>query len=381
MDLPKNIKDQILEFIGLPGLDWQTQKHFRKKIKRLQKQMRRLSDSFSLLDPKEDDYSDAYFAYNFPTNLMKVKAIMQRLVNIYPALLAKNTSFNICDIGCGEGAGMLGIYFSLNDFEKIKFTGIDLSLGMLRKCKIMMQAIKKSDVRVQTRLLHHDLSHGLLKKKKNKCDAIILANSLAEVFADQNIPVYFIERLLKSCSEQGIIIILEPATKELSRRLMLLRDDILKQEKAQVLLPCLHAEECPLTEIRQQKEWCHQSIAWDVPEYLKILNQGLNREIDRLKFSYMIIAQKGLRERIINKFFVISSLFREKGKLRCYLCTMNGRIELVLLKKNKSALNNEFNFIRKGDIIILDQVIKKKPDYWQVGTDTEVKIVDRMGSK
>jgi len=381
MKLPAGIEQQILEFIGLPGLDWRSQKLLHKKISRIQNQMYRLSQDFSFLKPTKDIHSEAYFAYNFPANLMKAKAVAQQLIDIYPDILAHQDDINICDIGCGEGAGMLGIYYSLDNFERIRFTGFDTSLIMLKKCKKMMQFIKKNDTRISFRLVRQDLSHGLLKKKTNKYNIIILINSLAEMFTDKNIPVNFIERLLKSCSDDGIIIVIEPATKVLSRRLMLLRDRIIDQGKAQVLLPCLHAEECPLIDIRQQKDWCHQSITWHAPEYMKILNQGLNREIDRLKFSYLVIAQKGALKKRVNAYFVISSRLREKGKQRCYLCTRKGRIELVRLQRDRSQTNKTFDKIRKGDLIMLDNIIQKRKDYWQVVDESEIKILDSLTGK
>ncbi len=381
MKLPQAIERQILTFIGLSDLNWQSQKFFRKQISRIQKQMYRLSEDFSLLKPTKDDNSDAYFAYNFPVNLMKVKVVIQQLTYLYRNMLTYHNNLNICDIGCGEGAGMFGIYYGLQNFEKMRFTGFDISVTMLRRCRAMMQLIKKSDARIHFRLLRQDLSHGLLKKKNDKYNIIILANSLAEMCMDQNIPVNFIERLLKSCSDNGIIIIIEPATKLLSRRLMVLRNSIISKNKAQILLPCLHNEECPLMDVRQEKDWCHQSIVWHVPEYMKILNQGLNREIDRLKFSYLVIAQKDFPKKPVDTYLVISSLLREKGKQRCYLCTQKGRIELVRLKRDKSQANRTFDRIRKSDVIILDKIIKKKPDYWQVVDSSEIKIVNRLINK
>ncbi|MGB3340883.1 MAG: small ribosomal subunit Rsm22 family protein [bacterium] len=381
MKLPELIENKILELIGIPDLNWKSARIHNKKLNRIRTQMYNLADDFAQTLPSADKYSDAYFAYNFPANLMKARVVMQQIGNLYPAVLAGQTDLNICDIGCGEGAGMFGIYYGLENFERIRFTGCDTSLAMLKKCKTMMQDIKKGDTRIHFKLLRQDLSHGLLKKKIDKYNIIVLANSLAEMFTDKAIPVNFIERLLKSCSDNGVIIVLEPATKQLSRRLMILRASIINQGKAQVLLPCLHVEECPLMDVHQQKDWCHQSIAWHAPEYMKIINQGLNREIDRLKFSYLVIAQKDFPRKPINAFLVISSLLREKGKQRCYLCTQQGRIELVRLKRDRSQVNKAFDTIRKSDIIMLDKVIEKRPNYWQVVDNSEIKILNRLTSK
>lgn len=378
MRLPEEIEHRILELIGMPELNWKSVRTHNKRLNRIRKQMYKLSDDFAELSPSETEYSDAYFAYNFPLNIMKVRTVILQLKHLYPQVFEHLTEFRICDIGCGEGAGMLGIYYGLQAFETLKFTGFDISLHILRKCKHMMQWLKTVDERVQVRLQQQDMSHGLLKKKVAKYDIVILANSLAEMFTDGAIPVNFIERLLKSCADNGVIIVLEPATKNLSRRLMTLRDDIISRQKGQVLLPCLHSENCPLIDIRKQKDWCHQSISWQPPDYLKILNQGLNREIKRLKFSYLVIAQKKFPKPDTNTFLVISNLLKEKGKKRCFLCAPGGRIELVRLNRQESQLNKTFGAIQKGDIIRLDKIVKKRPDYWQVSESTKLENLYRL---
>ncbi|MGB3480237.1 MAG: small ribosomal subunit Rsm22 family protein [bacterium] len=374
MRLPEEIEHKILELIGMPDLNWKSIRVHNKKLNRIRNQMYKLADDFAESSPSEIKYSDAYFAYNFPLNLMKVRAVVLQLKYLYPQVFEHLNELRICDIGCGEGAGMLGIYYGLQEFETPKFTGFDTSPHILRKCKHMMQWLKTVDERVQIRLQQQDMSHGLLKKKVAKYDIVILANSLTEMFTDEAIPVNFIERLLKSCAANGVIIVLEPATKNLSRRLMTLRDDIISRQKGQVLLPCLHSENCPLIDIRKQKDWCHQSISWQPPDYLKILNQGLNREIKRLKFSYLVIAQKKFPKPDTNTFLVISDLLKEKGKKRCFLCTPTGRVELVRFNKLKCPTNSEFDKILKGNIISFKNVVQSKPQYWQIAENTKVKI-------
>jgi ribosomal protein RSM22 (predicted rRNA methylase) len=375
MRLPENITGKILEVIGMSDLTWRTVRLHRKKLNRLQKNLRALSHDFAHRTASADKFSDAYFAYNFPMNLAKIRIVVLQLQHLYPQVLEHLTEFRICDIGCGEGAGMLGIYYGLQEFRKLRFSGFDTSPQMLRKCKDMMRWLKNGDARVQVRLQQQNMSHGLLKKKVAKYDIVILANSLTEMFTDGTIPVNFIERLLKSCTDNGVIIVLEPATKNLSRRLMTLRNDIINRQKGQVLLPCLHSENCPLIDIRKQKDWCHQSILWDPPDYMNILNQGLNREIDRLKFSYLVIAQKNFPRHDFNAFLVISNLLKEKGKKRCFLCTPTGRVELVRLNKLECPTNSAFDKILKGDIISFKNILQTKPQHWYITEDTQIRIL------
>jgi len=380
MRLPAEIEQRILELISMPDLNWKSARVHNKKLNRIRNQMYKLTDDFAQAIPSADRYSDAYFAYNFPMNFVKAMVLAKEVNCLYPQLFNNKDTIRILDIGCGEGAGMFGLYYGLKNSKKFVLTGIDTSTQMLKKCKNMTHSLKNKDACIRVKLRRQDVSHGLLKKKINKYNIVIFANVLAEIFTGDNIPVKFIERILKSTDDDGVIIIIEPAAKNLSRRLMDLRNEIIQKHKGYILLPCLHKNECPLYEIRKQKEWCHQSISWHSPVYMKIINQGLNREIDYLKFSYLVISKKDHRKRYDGCYSVISPLFREKGRKRCFLCTPAGRIELVRLNKLKTQANREFDRISKGDIISFENLVQTKPHYWRIAENTKVKITYRKNN-
>jgi len=375
MRLPAEIEQRVLELISMPDLNWKSARVHNKKLNRIRNQMYKLTDDFAHAISSADRYSDAYFAYNFPMNFVKAVVLAKEVNCLYPQIFNIKDTIRILDIGCGEGAGMFGLYYGLKNSKKFVLTGIDTSTQMLKKCKNMTHSLKNRDACIRVKLRRQDVSHGLLKKKINKYNIVIFANVLAEIFTGDNIPVKFIERILKSTDDDGVIIIIEPATKNLSRRLMDLRNEIIQKHKGYILLPCLHKNECPLYEIRKQKEWCHQSISWHSPVYMKIINQGLNREIDYLKFSYLVISKKDHRKRYDGCYSVISPLFREKGRKRCFLCTPAGRIELVRLNKLKTQANREFDRISKGDIISFENLVQTKPHYWQITEDTQIRIL------
>ncbi|MCK4250770.1 methyltransferase domain-containing protein [candidate division WOR-3 bacterium] len=375
MRLPAEIEQRVLELINMPDLNWKSARVHNKKINRIRNQMYKLAEDFAQTIPSADLYSDAYFAYNFPMNFVKAMVIAKEVNFLYPQLFNNKDTIRILDIGCGEGAGMLGFYYGIKNSTKFVLTGIDTSTQMLKKCKNMTHSLKNRDTCIRIKLRRQDVSHGLLKKKTHKYNIVIFANSLAEMFTGNNIPVKFIERILKSTDDDGVIIIIEPATKYLSRRLMNLRNEIIRKHKAYVLLPCFHKNECPLMDIRKQKEWCHQSISWHPPDFMKILNQGLNREINYLKFSYLVISKKEHKRNIDESFLVLSHLLKEKGKKKCFLCTPTGRVELVRLNKLKTQANREFDRISKGDIISFTNVVQTNPHYWQITEDTQIRIL------
>lgn len=370
MTLPPEIETAILEILHLHGMQSHATKIHHKRLDHIRKQLRTLSDDFAQRRSSEDSYPEAYCAYNFPMNFMKTMIVGKELRTSFPETF-KSAQIRILDIGCGEGAGMLGLYYALKDSKDISLHGIDTSVVMLKKCRYIIEHALPEGIRLELR--KHDAKNGLLKTKQ-EYDVVILANSLAEMFPDSIIPIRFIHRLFRNVSGAGIIIIIEPATKQLSRRLIDLRNRIIADTKLHVLLPCLHDSACPLHDLRKHREWCHQSITWQPPEFLSSINQELHREINVLKFSYLVLAQKNSPITTSDQYRVISNLLREKGKQRCFICTRTGRVELVRLNRDRSECNRTFGKIKKGDVISCQLLTKRRTDYWQVVRDSVVHI-------
>jgi ribosomal protein RSM22 (predicted rRNA methylase) len=369
--LPDSIVSEILEYIDMPTLSWKTARAYRKQLNVLRAQMRILADKFAHEKPTEDTFSNAYFAYNFPMNYLKTRLIAQKIKALYPDILFRE-NLRICDVGCGNGAALIAIYHSLPDPHNAHYDGLDASRIMVKKCRYLMRKMTAHEPTPVIRIRQQQVADGLLKTR-SRYDIILLANSLVEI-AKPSIPAYrIIERLSRNLTDRGIIIIIEPALKTTARRLMELRNTIIDNEKLNILLPCLHHGRCPLYDLRGGKEWCHQSVRWKSPEYLQVINQDLNREISVLKFSYLVLSQ--LAYTVLQGYSVISSLLKEKGKKKCYLCTPVRRIELIRLDKHRSSCNQEFGDINKGDVIAVDRVEKKQPGFWYVRENTHVRIL------
>lgn len=339
----------------------------------LRNDMQILSDNFARTRAHEDAYPNAYFAYNFPMNYMKIRYILDMVHCLYPQLFDKPTT-KILDIGCGEGAGLFGAYHSLKRTEDVMLHGIDVARSMISKCRYLARSLFNNVPKPRIRIEKRDIADGLLKTR-TQYDMILLSNSLIEITMDVKKSHRFLLRLSKNLHTNGIIIVIEPALVTAARRLMDVRDYTIDKQKLAILLPCLHQSTCPLSHVRENKEWCHQSVHWDPPEYLQIINQGLNREIKTLKFSYIVISR--CRHDSINGYLVISPLFKEKGRKRCFLCTEEGRIELIRLNKRRSPQNSNFDRICKGAVIALDGISVRRPDDWRIHNDSCVHLLYR----
>ncbi len=342
-------------------------------LNRLREQARKLSTDFTRNKFSESLNERAYFAFNFPVNFMKTNVIARSLIGYYHHSAAQATEFNILDLGCGEGAGLLGFYYALCHQWKISLTGVDKSARMIFRFQRIIEKIKKPSQSFNFQPIRADAAKYISNFKQKKYNIIILANSILEIFP-QRIGLSFIKKLISLLGEKGFIIIIEPALKKSFQRLDELRTQFIAKLNAHIMMPCMHEQECPLAVI--PGEWCHQSIPWQPPEYLETLNKGLNREINILKFSLLVVTKEKIKH--INGYRVISSLLKEKGKTKCYLCSPASRIELVRLDRERSDMNRAFDTINKGAIIELVSPIEQNLTHWKVNARTKIKIIDAI---
>jgi hypothetical protein len=96
--------------------------------------------------------------------------------------------------------------------------------------------------------------------------------------------------------EEGLAILVEPALRLQSRRMLELRKHLLvefasprRKGKYQILLPCLGHQACGALAI--DDDWCHEEITWWRPKYLRKIDElaGLDRKT--LPFTYLVIAK------------------------------------------------------------------------------------------
>ena len=366
------IETMLLGLLGLQDTD--NPPLSLKKLRSLSTRLYKLSNEFVMTGSGKGKYQDAYLAYHFPTNFMKSWMISRWLQNQFPQWSSGKKRIRILDIGCGHGAGMFGTYYALKQDRIAALTGVDRSAAILHACRKIAFLMKKNDRRLHVRLHRHRLHNALQMEMSMKFDVVILANALAEIEQDEHIPQKYIKQIFRHVTADGIVVIIEPASRMLSRRLMHLREQVLRETTYHIMLPCLHENTCPLIAARKGKEWCHQSLRWQPPRYMKMLNQPLHREIDRLKFANLVLSKKKYRERNGEDILVISDLLVEKGRKKCFLCTPTGRVELVRQNASQKTKNEDFDLITRGDIINLDAVKRIRPDGWRIEPSSRITI-------
>jgi ribosomal protein RSM22 (predicted rRNA methylase) len=187
-------------------------------------------------------------------------------------------------------------------------------------------------------------------------DIIILSNVLNELFHGDEDRVakrtLFLKNILdRLLAPDGSCIIIEPALRDTSRELLMVRDGLL-EERFSIYSPCLGNGKCPA--LANPKDWCHEDIPWDPPEIVKEIDSRTGLRKDSLKFSYLVLRKDGLSLTDIygeHSFRVVSEPLVSKGKIEFYVCGKGGRRLIMRLDKNKTPSNEMFESMKRGDVV------------------------------
>jgi hypothetical protein len=171
-------------------------------------------------------------------------------------------------------------------------------------------------------------------------DLVIAAHVLNELFVTEDIPqrAARLSALVRGwCTKLlavgGALILIEPALRDTSRMLLMVRDQVLAAG-LHVVAPCFFTGPCPA--LLQERDWCHDNAS-----------NGSQRRVD---FSYLVIRGHGDVASDPTRFRIVSDPLPEKGRLRLFGCGISGRQPLVRLDRNASAANSAMDELARGDV-------------------------------
>ncbi len=160
--------------------------------------------------------------------------------------------------------------------------------------------------------------------------------------------------------EEGLAILVEPALKIQSRRLLELRTHLIREFSAprrkgkyQVLLPCLGHQACGA--LANESDWCHEEVVWWRPKYMRKIDElsGLDRKT--LPFSYLVIAKSGRsREELLPALGsaktdrLVSPAHSEGRDLEFFVCGEDGKRRA----RYRPETDEEADQIQRGSILL-----------------------------
>lgn len=309
--------------------------------------VRRLSAAYvQNLPPRQlkDEERRAYTAYYGPGGALKVVAVLMELAQ--RGWRPPDDVLRLADLGAGPGTGTLGVALAL--FRSP--TRIESSL--LDRDPAWDPAILL-DPFLQSGALRLVRSNSSLWEPAGPFDLVVAANVIVEL----DLEVAELGRRLHAQAEQalapdGVLVIVEPATRGATRRLHALRDDLLARG-LEVLAPCLHRERCPM--LASTSDWCHEVRPWEQPRYHRRLDHLARLDKRRLQFSYLALSRRAPQEHFPPLAArVVSTVLREKGRTRFRTCDASGRLlGWDLLRRTGGAIADRVASLERGERLVL----------------------------
>jgi hypothetical protein len=149
----------------------------------------------------------------------------------------------------------------------------------------------------------------------------------------------FLEAWERHLEDEGLVIFVEPALKQQSRRLLELRKAILdeirkkKIDWLKILTPCLGHQSCGA--LSDGEDWCHDEAVWWRPPYLRKVDQMAGLDRRSLPFSYLVLSKsKRSIEEILpalggsktkDRYRLVSPAHAEGRDLEFFICGQEGK--------------------------------------------------------
>jgi hypothetical protein len=274
------------------------------------KWVKKAADTATGLEPYWKDSSNpenfrlAYFLAFMPGNSARVASVITELARLgfrYPKLPAfrgiewgAGPASGACGVALGAAHGDIGIPKNGN-WALIEQDRQVLSLGE----KWAGEYFAKLGYDWSVRPFHRkvDWTKPLLPSSAPKFHLWLSSYFLNEV----ELPVDELARRLVDhwehhLEDEGLAILIEPALKLQSRRILELRSKLLEEFRSpkrrgtyQILLPCLGHQACGA--LAAESDWCHEEITWWRPKYLRKIDElaGLDRK--SLPFSFLVVSK------------------------------------------------------------------------------------------
>lgn len=232
----------------------------------------------------------ASLAYYFPLNYARSSAVAREAAR----LGFMNGLTAIHDFGSGMGAA---IHAWADRFSTIDLEATDVSRSALELAASLSPS--------QRKLVHN--SHAPVGS------TLLLASY---VFTELQIwPDLW--------NEYEAIAIIEPSTRQDARRLMAEREPLLARGY-RFWGPCTHEQPCPLF-VHSEKDWCHDRVHFDAPDWFARMEQHLPMKNRTLTFSYLLARKSGPGPALATHARLVGDTLEEKGKTRQALCRNSDR--------------------------------------------------------
>ena len=279
-------------------------------------------------------------------------------------LVPATRPLRVVDVGAGCGAMSLGLVASIPAAYSI--TAIDRDVDALRIAAAALRALgRRRDLAIEITTRVADVETTTLPG----ADLVVLGTVLNELAAPARLAL--VEHALAAIDRTGAVIVIEPALRETSRALHELRDALLARGVAHVFAPCTRGI-APCPALADESDWCHEDRNVTLPPRTAELARLTHLRDGGMKFSYLVLRRDPAPlVEASGAWRIVSAPMPGKGKHEIYGCSDAGRVQLRLLKRNRSDANRAFERARRGDVVVAETP--------EIGPETRVERHDAAG--
>jgi SAM-dependent methyltransferase len=311
--------------------------------------VRALSDAYnegkSHIDVEYKQSLSARLGFFFARDMSKAEAAVREL----GFTRAIEGPLRILDLGAGLGAATFGVQRAVR--APVRATLVDRDEGALALARVIA---KKRNVKIET------VCADIASFSARDHDLVIAANVLTEIDATVEEDTERLLSWLGMASEEGSLVVIEPALKRRTRHLQEVRDRLARRGVA-IFAPCLHARACPL--LASPNDWCHEDLPIDLPGWLIPVARAAGLRWQGLTFSYLVLRRDGrtLASHLPHgSFRVVSSLIRTKGKMEARLCGTDRSGLAMRLDRDEAPGNEAFRELMRGDLMTMKPAVERQ---------------------
>lgn len=331
----------------------------------------------------EKDTFGSYLLYYFPVSYLQIQTVIDFLGNTIEDI-SKKYEIGILEIGSGPAPGTTALCDRIRKFNK----NAKISVSLCDTSETAMQTAKKilesdfENVCVETKKA--DLERNGREpfgKKTKKFDIVLMSHVLNELWKKDGDKIQkrlsFIKAQTEKLSENGILILNEPAMLESSRNLIKIRDEILESEAFRgmnLVAPCplSGSKKCPA--MLSENQTCHAEKMWKPVEPVMSLAKGAGLDRESVKMSFFVFQKTEEQAEPENRktlTVVSDGMLNKSGRIRFMLCDGGKRFSLSAKKDDKHAKEIGFFGLRRYDKIRIENPEIREGNFGVAG-NTEI---------
>lgn len=320
----------------------------------------------------------ARLRFFLPRDLPKISGPLEelRLAGALPQAVIDGTRrVRVLDVGAGLGATCLGAatYLKTHGLARggLEVDAIDSDARALALLVALAKETRSggrlAQVAVPTDV--HTQTLDVTRAEALPCgpyDLVLVGFALNELFAAlppdeaSALRAEWLIALSERLTENGALIVLEPALRDTSRALQSVRDRLAaRAAPPYVAAPCVRSGPCPM--LLGERDWCHAALPLALPGMVADIARGAGLRFEGLRYAYLVLRRQpdamATRLRAAGAgvpLRIVGDTIASKGKSEVFACGEPGLVRLMLLDREQSDANASFDGIARGELIAVE---------------------------